>query len=259
MFPPPETQLQAWLRVLADTDALQGPERVEAAAGLAKWLQGEEAVLEERVAIVQSLPDRMAMFELAKVLVPVIDSKAALPLRLAAVESFAVTGNVNVLVRLPSSPQPEVRRRIVQVLDDIARDRVRNERSWNRHMGQLQSSDPKVFQATLSNLALNFGRDPDVIRILSEQLEEGDPPTRSVAAWGLALIGYVDTLIDRCGRHAEPDPAVRKVMATQIAWAFTGRPEEAAALQDLAQDADEGVRTAARKGLRKLRLRPRNA
>jgi HEAT repeats len=259
MFPPPETELQAWLRVLADTDALQGRERLEAAAGLAKWLQGEEAVLEERVAIVQSLPDRMAMFELGKVLVPVIDSKAPLPLRLAAVESYAVTGNVNVLVRLPSSPQPEVRRRVVQILDDIARDRVRNERYWNWHMGQLQSTDPEVFRATLSNLARNFGRDPEVFDILSKQLDQGDPPTRSVAASGLALIGYVDTLIAKCELQAEPDPDVRTVMATYIAWAFTGRPEEAEVLQDLAQDPDEKVRTAARRGLRTLRLRPRNA
>src|ERR1700736_6398497 len=90
-------RVREWIDTLSGTDPSASRQRMEAAGALAGWLQDDAISVEERVGVIESLPERLAMFELGKVLVPVIDSATPLALRAPAVRAFATTGNVNVL------------------------------------------------------------------------------------------------------------------------------------------------------------------
>jgi hypothetical protein len=85
---------------------------MEAARAATDWICDGGVDLEERIATVKSLPERLAMFELGKVLVPVVDAAVPLGLKVTAVEALSTKADVNVLVRLPSRPAAEVRRAV---------------------------------------------------------------------------------------------------------------------------------------------------
>ena len=231
---------------------------MHAASELAKWLQDDGVGLEQRIGVIGTLPDRLARFELGKVLVPVIDSVSPLALRSAALHAFATAGDVNVLVRLPSRPDPEFRRLVVESLDQIAQ-RPRSSTRWNEHMARLHSDDREQAALAVSNLALTFGRDPEAIAILNERLHDEDPTMRWAAASGLGLTSELRPLIELCATGAEPSSDVRRTIAMGIGLRAVGGPGEADALQTLLDDADPKVAKEARQALRALGLLPRPA
>jgi hypothetical protein len=250
--------VQILVDTLSGTDPFATAERMHAASALAEWLQGDGVDLELRIGVIGTLPNRLARFELGKVLVPVIDSVSPRALRAAALHAFATARNVNVLGRLPSRPDPEFRRLVVESLDEIAR-RPRSTTRWNEHMARLHSDDREQAALAVSNLALTFGRDREAIAILNERLRDEDPTIRWAAASGLGLLSELGPLIELCATGGEPSSDVRRTMAMGIGLRPVEAPGEADALRRLLADADPKVANEARKALRALGLLPRPA
>ena len=228
--------------------------------GLAVWLQDEGLGVDERLDLIESLPEQLALFELGGVLLPVMDAPSVpLSVRAAAIKAYATKGHVNPLMRIPSKPDPVVRRLVIEALDDIAtRTRTPSkQKQWDQMTADLRCGDDEKTSLAIVNLSLRFGRDREALAILTDRLGDDDHEYRRAAACGLGFVSEFGPLIRRCHSGLEEYPQVRRMAAFYIGTYFTGTVGEAETLTLLLDDPDPAVVKEARKSLRALGMLPR--